>query len=277
MVYLNGDFIAKNKASISVMDRGFLFGDGVYEVIPVYNGKIFRLTEHLDRLQKSLDSIQITNPYSYDKWHNILTKLSSFSSKSDQSLYLQITRGADTQRKHNFDDLTPTIYAEANPLIAKTKAQLEVGFSALTREDIRWHRCDIKSTSLLANILYAQEAKQHQVEEMVLYRNNEITEGATSNVFILKNNTLFTHPTGANILSGITRDLVISSAKACNLDIQETPFSLDNILQADGLWISSSTREIMPITLLDNQPINQGIIHPAWSCVYEQYQLLKND
>ena len=167
MVYLNGNFIAKNKASISVMDRGFvfcnkiaeasisvmdrgfLFGDGVYEVIPVYQGKIFRLTEHLDRLQNSLDSIQITNPYSHDEWQSILTKLSSFSSALDQSLYLQITRGADTQRKHNFDTLTPTVYIETSSLIAKTKSQLENGFSAMTREDIRWHRCDIKATSLL--------------------------------------------------------------------------------------------------------------------------------
>ncbi len=277
MVYLNGHFIDKNKASISVMDRGFLFGDGVYEVIPVYQGKIFRLTEHLQRLQNSLDSIQITNPYTSKKWKEILTKLNRFSSESDQSLYLQITRGADTQRKHNFDTLTPTVYIEANPLIAKTKSQLEVGFSAITRKDIRWHRCDIKSTSLLANILYAQEAKQHQVEEVILSRNNEITEGATSNVFILKDNTLFTHPTGPNILSGITRDLVISSAKACKLQLQETPFSLKDIQHADGLWISSSTREIMPITLLDGQPINQGTIHPAWSCMYNHYQQLKND
>ena len=259
------------------MDRGFLFGDGVYEVIPVYQGKIFRLTEHLDRLQNSLDSIQITNPYSHDEWHTILTKLNSFSPELDQSLYLQITRGADTQRKHNFDTLTPTVYIEANPLTPKSKAQLKIGFSAMTREDIRWHRCDIKSTSLLANILYAQEAKQHQVEEMILFRNHEITEGATSNVFMLKDNTLFTHPTGPNILSGITRDLVISSAKTCRLDIQETPFLLDDIQHADGLWISSSTREIMPITLLDNRPINQGVIHPAWSCVYDHYQQLKND
>jgi D-alanine transaminase len=277
MVYLNGNFIAKNKASISVMDRGFLFGDGVYEVIPVYQGKIFRLTEHLDRLQNSLDSIQITNPYSHDEWQSILTKLSDFSSALDQSLYLQITRGADTQRKHNFDTLTPTVYIETSPLIAKTKSQLENGFSAMTREDIRWHRCDIKATSLLANILYAQEAKQHQVEEMILSRNHQITEGATSNVFMLKDNTLFTHPTGPNILSGITRDLVINSAKACKLNVQETPFSLDDIQQADGLWISSSTREIMPITLLDDQPINQGVIHPAWSCVFDYYQQLKND
>jgi len=277
VVFLNGAFIKKIKASVSVMDRGFLFGDGVYEVIPVYQGKIFRLTEHLDRLQNSLDSTQITNPYSHDEWRTILTKLNSFSPELDQSLYLQITRGADTQRKHNFDALTPTVYIEANPLTPKTKSQLKVGFSAITREDIRWHRCDIKSTSLLANILYAQEAKQHQVEEVILSRNHEITEGATSNVFILKDKTLFTHPADSNILSGITRDLVISSAKACKLNVQETSFSLSDIQRADGLWISSSTREIMPITLLDDQPINQGVIHSAWSCVYDCYQQLKND
>lgn len=162
MVYLNGDFIAKNKASISIMDRGFLFGDGVYEVIPVYNGKIFRLQAHLDRLQKSLDSIQITNPYKTKKYLDILTQLISFSSVKDQSIYLQITRGADTQRKHIFDALIPTIYIESNPLISKTKQELSKGFSAISAQDIRWSRCDIKSISLLANILYAQDAKKTQ-------------------------------------------------------------------------------------------------------------------
>ncbi|MEO1939940.1 D-amino acid aminotransferase [Candidatus Thioglobus sp.] len=277
MVYLNGDFIAKDKASISVMDRGFLFGDGVYEVIPAYNGKIFRPTEHLDRLQKSLDSIQITNPYSHNKWINILNKLVNHSSNTNQSLYLQITRGTDTKRKHNFDALTPTIYVESNPLTSKTKQELSKGFSAISAQDIRWSRCDIKATSLLANVLYAQDAKKHNVEEVILYRDNQITEGATSNVFILKNNILYTHPTGANILSGITRDLVLESASACSIQIQESSFSLDNIFTSDELWISSSTREIMPITKLDNKPINQGKVGAIWGCVFEYYQRLKND
>lgn len=277
MVYLNGDFIAKNKASISVMDRGFLFGDGVYEVIPVYNGKIFRLTEHLDRLQKSLDSIQIKNPFSHDEWHAILTKLTSFSDEFDQSLYLQITRGADTQRKHSFAMLAPTIYIESNPLIPKTQAELSQGFSTITQPDIRWSRCDIKSTSLLANILYAQEAKQHQVEEVILLRNNQITEGATSNVFTVKDHTLFTHPTGEHILSGITRDLVLESARACNLQVNESAISLNDLFSADEVWISSSTREVMPITIIDNQTINQGRVGQHWACVYGHYQHLKND
>ena len=277
MVYLNGDFIAKNEASISVMDRGFLFGDGVYEVIPVYNGKIFRLTEHLDRLQKSLDSIRIINPFSHDEWHAILTKLTNFSDESNQSLYLQMTRGADTQRKHSFAMLSPTIYIESNPLTPKTQAELSQGFSAITQPDIRWSRCDIKSTSLLANILYAQEAKQHQVEEVILLRNDQITEGATSNVFIVKNHTLFTHPTGEHILSGITRDLVLESAYACGLQVDESAISINDLFGADEVWISSSTREVMPMTIIDNQTINQGQVGKYWACVYEHYQHLKND
>lgn len=275
MVFLNGAFINKDKAFVPVMDRGFLFGDGIYEVIPVYSKRLFHLRKHLKRLQKSLDSVQITNPYSVEKWDSILTKLIDFSSPKNQSLYLQITRGADVKRQHSFEKLTPSVYIESNPLITKSKSDLQQGFHAISFEDIRWGRCDIKSTSLLANVLYAQLGKQHQVEEVILFRNNVITECATSNVFILKNRQLFTHPTGHHILCGITRDFVLSSAKICGLEVLETPVSLQSAYQADGIWISSSTREIMPITKLDDQLINQGVIDPAWECVYEQYQQLK--
>lgn len=275
MVFLNGDFVAKNEASISVMDRGFLFGDGVYEVIPVYNGQLFRLNKHLDRLQKSLDSIQITNPYSPDQWFDLLTQLTHYSSKPDQSLYLQITRGADIQRKHNFSTLTPTVYIESNPLIAKTKETLEQGFSVITQADIRWSRCDIKATSLLSNILYAQQAKQHQVEEVILFRENFITEGATSNVFMVKEGALFTHPAGKHILSGITRDLVLESAQACKMQIYETPFSIDALMNAEEVWISSSNREVMPIISIDNQPVNHGKAGEHWLRIFEYYQRLK--
>lgn len=275
MVYLNGEFIPKNQASISVMDRGFLFGDGVYEVIPVYNNKIFRLDEHLNRLQNSLDSIQITNPYSKDKWQQILFELLAHSNTQNRSLYLQITRGTDTVRKHSFDKLTPTVFIESNPLIPKTKSDLNKGYSAITQIDFRWQRCDIKATSLLANIMYSQQAKQNQAEEVILHRDNQITEGATSNIFIIKDDTLFTHPTGHNILSGITRDLVLESAKKCTIKINETSVSVDDLMIADEVWISSSTREIMPITQINNQPINNGKIGKHWSQVYDHYQSLK--
>ena len=276
MVFLNGEFVEKNQAFVSVMDRGFLFGDGVYEVIPVYQGKIFRLSEHLLRLQNSLDSIQVLNPYSDLQWQEILLKLTNASPYVDQSIYLQVTRGADSSRKHSFDKLTPTIFVETTPLSPRSKSDLKNGFSAIIQADFRWERCDIKATSLLANTMYSQQAKQAQVEEVILHRNNTITEGATSNVFIVKNSTLFTHPTGNHILSGITRDLVIESAKHCNLTIKESAVTIDELLSADEVWISSSTREVMPITKIDNQLINNGKIGQYWSQVYNHYQTLKH-
>jgi D-alanine transaminase len=275
LVYLNGEFIPKNKASISVMDRGFLFGDGVYEVIPVYKGRIFRLSEHLKRLQNSLNSVQIHNPYSKTEWHNIFRNFLEHSSTQNCSFYLQITRGADTNRKHSFEQLTPTVFIELNPLIPKTKADLSRGYNAVVMADIRWQRCDIKATSLLANVMYSQQAKQNQAEEVILYRDGQITEGATSNVFIIKNKTLFTHPTGHNILSGITRDLVLESSEKCQINIKELAFSIDDLMSADEVWISSSTREIMPIIQIDNKPINNKKIGKYWSQVYEYYQRLK--
>lgn len=277
MVYLNGNFIAKDKATISVMDRGFLFGDGVYEVIPVYQGKLFRLNKHLKRLQHSLDAIKISNPYSTDEWLDIFNQLLSHSSEPNQSLYLQISRGADSQRKHSFEHLTPTVYAELSPLVPKTKSELGQGFSVMTQADIRWNRCDIKATSLLANTLYSQNAKQNKVEEVILHRDTIVTEGATSNVFMVKNGELFTHPTGHYILSGITRDLTLESAKACQMTLHETAFNVDALLNADEVWISSSTREIMPITRIDDHTINNGKVGQHWKCVYTHYQNLKNE
>lgn len=276
MVFLNGEFIKKNQAHISVMDRGFLFGDGVYEVIPVYNNNIFRLNAHLLRLQTSLDSVKIKNPYNPKEWGNILSKLLGFYNDQEQSIYLQISRGVSSKRKHSFSDLTPTVYIESNPLLTKTKQALKAGFSAITQPDIRWHRCDIKSTSLLPNIMYSQHAKERNVEEVILYRDNQVTEGATSNVFMIKNGTLFTHPTGVHILSGITRDLVLESARACHIPIKEVSFSMDELNAADELWISSSTREVMPITQVDDKSINHGNIGNTWGCVYDYYQSLKN-
>lgn len=277
MVFLNGEFIAKDRAFISILDRGFLFGDGVYEVIPVYNGKIFRLKNHLERLQKSLNAVQIDNPYGAMKWEGILTKLITFSTHKNQSLYLQITRGEASKRQHSFTNMRPTIYIHSNLLALKSKQDLACGFAAISAKDIRWGRCDIKTTSLLANVLYAQQARENNAEEIILFRHNKITEGATSNVFMLKNNTLFTHPADHQILSGITRNLVLQSAKTCQLMIKQQAFSLQDMAQADELWICSSTREIMPITTVDNQPINHKKVGEVWGQIYDNYQQLKND
>lgn len=276
MVFLNGVFIPKNQAHISVLDRGFLFGDGIYEVIPVYNKKLFHLKKHLLRLQKSLDLVQIKNPYSSQKWSEILTELSGFSNQKNQSIYLQITRGIGTQRQHSFNAQNPTIYIHTQALAQKSKQALSKGFSAISTADIRWKRCNIKSISLLANVLYAQQASENKVEEVILHQNHSVTEGATSNVFMLKDETIFTHPKDQRILGGITRDLILEIAKTINLKVQQKAFSVQQMYSADEVWICSSTREIMPITLIDNQPINQAKVGSVWATMYDYYQQLKN-
>ncbi|HAY40764.1 MAG TPA: branched-chain amino acid--2-keto-4-methylthiobutyrate aminotransferase [Gammaproteobacteria bacterium] len=253
------------------MDRGFLFGDGVYEVIPVYNRKLLKPIEHLNRLQKSLDSVSIKNPYNESEWLDILIKLMSYSISDDQSIYLQITRGSDTKRVHTYKDLKPSIYIESNILKTRTKKEVSKGYSAITMKDIRWDRCNIKSTSLLANILYSQEAKKANAEEAILHKNNVITEGSTSNVFLIKNGVLFTHPAGSKILSGITREMVLESAKSINIIVKEEACNLDDIYDCDEVWISSSTRGIIPITKIDDKLLNNGVVGKLWKGVYEDY------
>ncbi len=276
MVFLNGKFIAKNQAFVPVMDRGFLFGDGVYEVIPVYNRKLFRLDAHLNRLQESLNSVAIKSPYNVNEWLEIINQIVSYSEHDNQSIYLQITRGSGTKRAHTYNELNPNIYIESNPLHPRSQKEASEGFSAITREDIRWGRCDIKSTSLLANILYTQQAKQHGAEEAILIKNNKVTEGATSNVFLITGDTLYTHPTGTEILSGITRDLILESANSCDIIIKENAFTIDDMLSGDEVWISSSTREVIPITKVDHNLINNGEVGEHWKRVYKHYHKLTN-
>jgi len=271
MVFLNGIFVDKDKAFVSVMDRGFLFGDGVYEVIPVYNRKLLKPIEHLNRLQKSLDSVSIKNPYNESEWLDILIKLMSYYVSDDQSIYLQITRGSDAKRVHTYKDLKPCVYIESNVLKTRTKKEVSKGYSAITMKDIRWDRCNIKSTSLLANILYSQEAKKANAEEAILHKNNVITEGSTSNVFLIKNGVLFTHPAGSKILSGITREMVLESAKSINIIVKEEACNLDDIYDCDEVWISSSTRGIIPITKIDDKLLNNGVVGKLWKGVYEDY------
>ncbi|SVD40367.1 uncharacterized protein METZ01_LOCUS393221, partial [marine metagenome] len=206
MVYLNGNFIPKNKACVSVMDRGFLFGDGVYEVFPIYGKIIVGEELHLRRLQEGLDTINIINPHSNENWSQLIRDLISYHQDyQNQSVYLQITRGCDNDRKHTHSDLTPTVYMQSTPFVSKSKNDLLRGSSAIIRDDIRWNQCNTKSISLLANIMYAQEANNHQAEETILCRNGVITECSSSNIFIVSNGCIYTHPEGSHILSGVTR------------------------------------------------------------------------
>ena len=276
MVYLNGNFIPKEKAYISVMDRGFLFGDGVYEVFPVYNKNIIGLEAHLSRLQDGLNAINIENPYSKDDWENLIKKIITLNIKNvNQAIYLQISRGCDDNRKHTYDKLNPTIYIQSSLIGPREKNSLLKGKSAITREDIRWLKSNTKATSLLANTLYAQEAKENNAEEAILHRDGIITEASSSNVFIVKDNCIYTHPKGPNILPGITRDIAITCAKKLDINVNEDVFSKEQLMEADEVWITSSTREILPITSIDNNAINTGLSGPVWSLIYDQYQQLK--
>jgi len=277
LVYLNGKFILKSEAFISVMDRGFLFGDGIYEVFPVYNGLILGLESHLKRLQEGLDAINIVNPYDKKKWTSIINELISYhQEKNKQAIYLQVSRGCDDDRKHTHDKLNPTVYMQSSPFKSPTKSDLLKGSAAITRDDIRWSQCNTKTTSLLANIMFAQEAKNHSVEEVILIRDGTVTECSSSNLFLVKNNCIYTHPKGPYILPGITREIIIDCAKYCDIKVKEVAFNKDSLMVADEVWISSSTREVVPIVCIDDKLINNGKVGETWSLIYDRYQAIKS-
>lgn len=276
MVYLNGKFIPKEHAMISVMDRGFLFGDSIYEIMPVYEGRIFHIDLHLKRLEKSLKLVKIKNPKTFKEWNEIANKIVKYNTKyKNQYIYLQITRGCDDQRNHTYENLKPTIYMESSYLEVIQKKELMSGFSAITKEDIRWEKCNIKATSLIANIMYAQEARDNNVAEIILLNKNIVTECSSSNIFIVKNGIIYTHPKNNQILPGITREVIIKYAINNNIKVVEQAFTKEQLFNADEVWISSSRRELLPITKIDGIAINKEKIGDIWSFIYDQYQQQK--
>ncbi|MAT65776.1 MAG: D-amino acid aminotransferase, partial [Gammaproteobacteria bacterium] len=207
-VFLNGEFLPHDQARVSVMDRGFLFGDGVYEVIPAYGGHLFRLQPHLQRLDNSLQAVRIPNPYTEPQWQGILEELVGENAGTDQSVYLQVTRGVMERRDHAFPlDLKPTVFAMSNPIPEPDPALAEHGINAITLDDIRWQSCHIKAITLLPNVLLRQQAVEAGAAEAILLRDGEATEGAASNLFIVHDGMLVTPPKGPLLLPGITRDL----------------------------------------------------------------------
>lgn len=274
-VYLNGAFIAQDQATISVMDRGFLFGDGVYEVLPVYNGNIFRFEQHITRLNRSLSAITLPLNISFKDWEDLLYKLLDLNSEfgKNQSIYLQITRGYSAERNHAFPkELKPTIFALSCPIRTLPYDQLCQGMSAITLQDTRWQLCNIKATSLLANVLLYQEALNHHCAESILIRDGTVLEGATSNVFIVSNAVIKTPPLSQFILGGVTRDLILQLAKDHHLPHEESTISEHELVAADEVWITSSTREIYPIVKINETVIKTGKPGKVW---YEMINLYR--
>lgn len=276
IVYLNNEFLPADQACVPVLDRGFIFGDGVYEVIPAYGGKLFRLDEHLQRLQNSLDAVRIPNPLSNTGWGTMLNKLiaqnASQNKGDDQSLYLQVTRGS-AQRDHAMPaDPVPTVFAMSNPLHPVSQKIREHGIATISHDDIRWQRCHIKAISLLPNILLRQEALDQDAAEAILIRDGYATEGAASNLFVVIDGVLYTPPTSPFLLPGITRDLILELAAANNIPHQEKNISRDELQTADEIWLTSSTKEILPVTQLDNKPVAEGTPGPLYQQMLALYQ-----
>jgi len=274
-VYLNGEFLPLSEAKVSVLDRGFIFGDGVYEVIPCYGRLPFRLAEHLTRLQHSLDAIKLSNPLTTAEWEKLLLQLIEHCDADDQSLYLQVTRGT-ASRNHGFPANTPpTVFAMSNPLKAPAPALLKQGASAITLDDIRWRYCHIKAISLLPNVLLRQQALEADADEAILLRDGEATEGAASNLFIVKNSTLITPPKDNRLLPGITRDLVVELARAAHIPCLEQNIPEAALRSADEIWLTSSTKEILPVTRLNNIAVGSGTPGAVWQQMHQRYQQYK--
>ncbi|MBL1275876.1 MAG: D-amino acid aminotransferase [Ectothiorhodospiraceae bacterium] len=275
MIYLNGKFLPAEQACVPVLDRGFIFGDGVYEMIPVYGNKLFRLDEHLRRLQNSLDAVRIPNPLSPSEWDSMLNELIQRNGGGDLSLYFQVTRGSALRDHAMPENPTPTLYAMCNPLKAPAPEVLEKGVAAITREDIRWQRCHIKAISLLPNILLRQEAVDQGAAETILIRDGHATEGAASNIFVVIDGVLCTPPKGPMLLPGITRDLILELAVANDIAHCEQNISPNDLVAADEIWLTSSTKEILPVTQLDNSPVANGQPGPLFHQMTALYQSYK--
>lgn len=263
------------EAFIPVLDRGFIFGDGVYEVIPVYSRKPFRLQEHLDRLQHSLDGIRLKNPLSNGEWKNLLEQLIAKNSGEDQYIYLHITRGV-AKRDHAFPvNVPPTVFIMSNPLLPPPAEFLASGASAITAIDNRWVRCDVKAISLLPNVLLRQLAVDVHALETILIRDGFLTEGAASNIFIVKNNVLLAPPKSHLMLPGITYDVVLELAAENRIPHEIREISENEVRAADEILLTSSTKEIMPITLLDNQAVGGGKPGELFARLHALYQNYK--
>jgi D-alanine transaminase len=283
-IYLNGQYMPIEEAKISVLDRGFIFGDGVYEVIPVYSRKAFRLADHLRRLQHSLDGIKLANPHSNGEWTKLINELVARNAEQDQYLYLHITRGV-AKRDHAFPNppVKPTVFMLSNPLLVPSPTLLQSGVACITAPDNRWLRCDIKAIALLPNVLLRQMAIDAGAMETILFRpgltteDAFMTEGAASNIFVVKNGKLFAPPKDNLMLPGITYDVILEIAAANGIPYEVRKIGVAEVFAADELLLTSSTKEVLPITQLDGKPVGTGKPGAIFARLHKLYQDFKRD
>ena len=275
MVFLNGEFMPVEEARVPVLDRGFIFGDGVYELIPVYSRVPFRMDEHLARLERSLAAVRIRNPYSRAQWRDIILQLVAKQPFEDQGVYFQVTRGV-ARRDHAFPkDGTPTVFIMANPLVNPPQEPVERGAAAVSAVDYRWQRCDIKSISLIGNCLLRQVSADAGAAETILFRDGNLTEASASNVFIVKGGVILSPPKSNLILPGITYDVIVEITQAAGLPLEYRNISEAEVRGADEVWITSSSKEVLAIVTLDGKPVAGGRPGPVFRRVYALYQEFK--
>lgn len=275
-IFVNGRWLAPEEASVPVMDRGFLFGDGVYEVVPVYSRQPFRLEQHLARLQQSLDGIQLANPHRPEEWVAFVQQLAHEAEWEDQSIYIQVTRGPMAVRNHAFPkQVTPTVVLLAEPMTTPPAAQREQGIAAVSAADIRWLRCDLKATSLLANCLLRQMAVSAGCVETVLFRDGFLTEGSASSIFVIRDGTLLAPIKNHLMLPGITYDVVLELADRHGLPFRVRDVTEAETRTADELWMCSSTKEVLPIVTLDGRAVGEGKPGARFAQMYAWYQEFK--
>ena len=273
---LNGTIVATSDARISPLDRGFLFGDGVYEVVPAYNGKPFRLEAHFERLQFGLDALEIANPYPRARWSELVRELIAANGGGDIGIYLQVTRGAGKGRDFLPEpDTRPTVFGFCWRLAASKPDLFRCGVSAATLEDIRWQRCDIKSVALVGPVMLRIEAKRRGADEAILLRGDRLAEGSSSAVFVVKEGRIATPPPSHERLSSITRAAVGDVLDALGLLLDVRDLRRDELFAADEIWIASSTRDAVPVTVLDGNAVGNGEPGPIWRRVFAELQTLK--
>lgn len=273
IVYLNGDYLPIEEATVSVLDRGFLFGDGVYEVIPVFGLNPLRVDEHLQRLRNSLSRISLDSLLSDQEYKSIFGQLLEKNPGEDRAIYLQITRGQHQIRDLKIQpDKRPTVFMMVLQVGRVDVTELEKGIETVTIDDFRWHACDIKSISLVANVMLREQATQSGVVDAILVRDGFVTEGTASNFFMVKNGTLITPPTNQHLLPGITRDLVLELAKENNINCEIRQIKEQELAEADEIWLTSSTREIAPVIRLNGKDVADAKAGLVWKKMIHIYQ-----
>jgi D-alanine transaminase len=283
IAFLNGEYMPLSEAKISPMDRGFLFGDGIYEVIPTYSGSAVGFKGHTSRMAQGLKAIEIANPYSAEEWQDILTSLveknKAFIESGNIGVYFHVSRGTDTKRFHAYPkNIAPTVFGfafEIAPPQPTVKSEARP-FKVALQQDKRWQRCHIKSTSLLGNVIHYQAGVDAGVNETILYNSQGmITEASSCNVFMVKNGCISTPPLNHELLPGITRAIAIEAFKQAGLVVTETWFSKDELLEADEVWLTSSSKEVAPVVEVDGKPIGTGEVGDVWEKAIKAYHAYK--